>query len=1036
MLIGYPVQIWGQNAQISRSHSSFKPFERLTTEQNSNNQFVITLIQDRKGYLWFGTGTGLNKYDGYRITNYRFDPRDTASLAKNQVISLYEDREGLIWVSTSEVICRFDPNTEKFTRFEQNPTNPYAFQYAQSFQEDSAGNLWVGGSFKGELRLIDRKTGRFSATNYANLLGDLKHSSERLHLLYKDKSGIMWVGSPTGLHRMHHSIQGDDKSTQIRFQHYRHNPADPFSLSQNHVIGLFEDHRGVLWVITADGVLHAMDRQSGRFTRYPLDPTYQLSLYRLLGTPIVEDREGNLWIGTTSDGLFKFNKDRNVLTRFSYNPNDPGGIRGSGVYGLLVDRSGILWAGSAEGAIKLDPNRKPFGLYRHNPLDPHSLSQNNIGAICEDRFGIVWIGTLSGGLNALNKSTGQFTHYQPDSSNVNSLRSNSIGAILEDRNGVLWVSNGETLSRYDRKRNAFIHYPLDHPFKSTEVDGTGIFMMLEDQQGIFWMGTDNGVLNFDPKTGKTVSYPYDPNHPERISDWWALFIFEDRKGNLWIGPGSQALTRFDRKTGSFKQYRYDSNNTGSISSGTIPCIYEDSNGKLWFGTGDGGLCSFDYATDTFTSLTEQQGLAGSAVFSILEDDAGNLWLGTDKGLSKFSLATQNFTNYSADEGLQGSMFTTLYTEGAACKGKDGTLYFGGTNGFNAFDPTKIQPNKQVPPVVITQFRLFDKILPGKQEASEIVLDHDQNFFSFEFAALNYTNSQKNQYAYQLVGLEEDWVYSGSRRYASYTNLAPGTYNFRVKGSNNDGVWNEKGTSITVIIQPAWWQTIWFKLIMSLAFAGLLYAAYRYRINQLRREQAIRDQISRDLHDDVGGVLSGISFYSEAAQNLHQQERYADSYQLLLKIADNARQTISQMSDVVWSMRSDTNNARQLAERLESVGRELLTVRGIQLRVETDVELERLTLRPDVVRNLYLIGKEALHNAAKYSAATEVVLRVKRAGSRVQVSVMDNGQGFDQQTAGGGNGLNNMGRRATAIGADYRLTTQPGQGTVVCVERNA
>jgi hypothetical protein len=264
------------------------------------------------------------------------------------------------------------------------------------------------------------------------------------------------------------------------------------------------------------------------------------------------------------------------------------------------------------------------------------------------------------------------------------------------------------------------------------------------------------------KSGRPSIIRMIPNHLERISDYWALTIIEDRKDNLWIGPGSQALTRFDRKTGLFKQYRYDSRKPGTISSTTVPSIYEDSKGTLWFGTGEGGLCQFDHATETFTVFTEQQGLAGNSVFSILEDNAGNLWLGTNQGISKFSLANQTFTNFSPAEGLQGTMFTSQYTEGAAFKAKDGTLYFGGNNGFNAFDPTKIRPNTQVPPVVITQFKLFDKRLPGKQEAREIRLDYDQNFFSFEFAALNYTNSPKNQYAYQLVGLEKDWVYSGSR----------------------------------------------------------------------------------------------------------------------------------------------------------------------------------------------------------------------------------------------------------------------------------
>ena len=338
----------------------------------------------------------------------------------------------------------------------------------------------------------------------------------------------------------------------------------------------------------------------------------------------------------------------------------------------------------------------------------------------------------------------------------------------------------------------------------------------------------------------------------------------------------------------------------------------------------------------------------------------------------------------------------------------------------------------MPPVYVTGFKVLEK--SRSVPLNTVSLPHEENFLSFEFVALNYDAPEKNQYAYQLEGVDKDWVYSGSRRYASYTDLSPGTYTFRVKGSNNDGVWNEKGTSLTVIIRPAWWQTLWFKILVGLAFAGLLYAAYRYRINQLRREQLIRDQISRDLHDDVGGILSGISFYSEAARQMHQQGRYGDSYQLLLKIADNARQTIAQMSDVVWSMRSDTNNAGQLAQRLESVGRELLTVRGINLSVETDAELAQLSLRPDIVRNLYLIGKEALHNAAKHSGASEVRLRIRNSGSKISMFIDDNGKGLGDNTLGKGNGLDNMKKRADAIGAIYRISGQPNGGTSVHVER--
>jgi signal transduction histidine kinase/streptogramin lyase len=523
-----------------------------------------------------------------------------------------------------------------------------------------------------------------------------------------------------------------------------------------------------------------------------------------------------------------------------HDPADPHSLTHNSIFGLLVDRSGILWAASMGGVIKLDPNRKPFRLYRHNPLRAGSLSHNHIAAIYEDKQGTVWVGTSGGGLDKLNKQTGAFTHHRHEPGNSKSLRSDSVTAILEDHQGVLWVGNGKTLSRFDRQAKTFTHFPLAFPFQYNP-GSSPIFTIYEDRQGLLWIGTNNGIIQFNRQTGRTINYPFDPDHPERIGDYWALSLLEDRKGNLWIGPGSQALTRFDPQTSTYTQYKHDSRKPGSIPSATIPTIYEDSRGNLWFGTGDGGLCRFDHATQTFTTYNERQGLAGNSVFSILEDNASNLWLGTNRGLSKFSLAKQTFTNYGADEGLQGNMFTTLYTEGAAFKGKDGTLYFGGSNGFNAFDPSKIRPNTYVPSIVITQVKVFDKLLPGRQQAQQISLEYNQNFISIEFASLNYTNSPKNQYAYQLVGLEKDWVYSGSRRLASYTDLGPGDYTFRVKGSNNDGHWNQQGTSIRFIIHPPWWRTWWAYLLYGLLSAAGVWAFIAYRSRALHRENRLLEE---------------------------------------------------------------------------------------------------------------------------------------------------------------------------------------------------
>ncbi|QHT69758.1 histidine kinase [Rhodocytophaga rosea] len=819
-------------------------FEHLNIEQGLSHNYVTSVIQDRKGFLWFGTTNGLNKYDGYQFTHYTFDPNDTTSLSKNIVLTLWEDSEGIIWIGTNEDICKFDPRTEKFTRLEKSDSNPYAFRFAQSFAEDTEGNIWIAGSFDGQLRRVNRKTGKFSAINYASALGHkLGHESGNTSLfslitICKDKAGTLWMGSSSGLHRLTLTSQGTGKASKVNFTHYRHNPADPFSISPGGVAGIFEDHKGVLWLITQEGFINAFDHTSGRFTHYLPDPHKPAVIGRILETGITEDLAGNLWIGTLS-GLYSLDKERKKITNYMHDPFNPSSLSNNFVTSVLADQSGILWIATLDGINKSDPHLKPFSLYCHDPLNPNSLSHNKVKAICEDKEGIVWVGTLGGGLNALNKTTGEFTHYRHNQKDTGSLGNDLVTAILEDREGNLWIGNGEVLSRFDYKKKKFIHYLLQHPFQKGSAN-LPIFTMYEDRQGIFWLGTNNGLIKFDPKSGKTISYPYDPNHPEKISDWVVLCIQEDKEGYLWLGHGSMGLDRFNPKTGKVIKYVQDGQKQGSISTNTVVSFYEDFKGNLWIGTDEGGLCQFNYSTETFTTFTVEQGLAGNSVYSILEDNEANLWLGTNNGLSKFSPASKIFTNYDAADGLQSNLFTPLMYEAVAFKEKDGTLYFGGNNGFSAFNPAAVHANTYVPPVVITQFSLFDKPLAGKQEAKEIELAYDENFFSVEFAALNYTNSEKNQYAYQLQGIDKDWVNTGSRRLASYTDIGPGHYTFRVKGSNNDGVWNQKATTLTIIIHPPWWRTPWAYGFYFLCLLTAIFASDRYQRKRLiakEREKA-------------------------------------------------------------------------------------------------------------------------------------------------------------------------------------------------------
>ncbi len=465
-----------------------------------------------------------------------------------------------------------------------------------------------------------------------------------------------------------------------------------------------------------------------------------------------------------------------------------------------MEKSGILWISTFAGLDKLDTRQKPFALYRPHPTDAYSLSHTAVSAIVEDSAGTVWIGTLGGGLNAWDKMTNRFTHYRHDARNPRSLVSDMVSSLLEDKQHNLWVANAAVLSHLNKKTGQFTHFPLKHPFNGTPP----VFALCQDQAGLIWLATTNGIIGFNPQTGAMRSYTHTPNSAEGISDYWSRAILEDRRGNLWIGNDSYALDKLDRAREKFTHFQHDSRNPRSLSANAVWSLYEDSKGNLWLGTRSGGLCRFDPATESFTTFTEKQGLADNNVVSIREDNAGDLWLGTNHGLSRFSPGKQRFTNYDVNDGLQSGWFS----RGACFKGRDGMLYFGGQNGFNAFYPDSIRSNDFVPPVVITQFKLFDKPQPGKHEVSVIELDYQQNFFSLEFAALSYSSPYRNQYAYQLQGVDKDWVYSGNRHSATYSDVDPGEYVFKVKGSNHDGVWNEKGTSLTIVIHPPWWLSPW------------------------------------------------------------------------------------------------------------------------------------------------------------------------------------------------------------------------------------
>jgi ligand-binding sensor domain-containing protein/signal transduction histidine kinase len=886
---------WKSHAQAEKLR-----FEHITVDKGIANNTVIDLFQDSKGYLWICTWNGLNKYDGYNFTTYQFDPDDTSSIGGNAITVICEDKDGTIWVVVNGVgIYLFDRTTEKFTRFKPKAgPAPSYLSTSWALNVDSEGKIWMT-TDNGSLLRYDKQAGKFFDEDYALQIFSKQDSGNHLqpgiNTIYKDKSGTLWVASTQGLHRLNLTPQEQGKPSKVSFTSYWHHADDTTSIGSNPWV-IYQDRQGMLWVGSEGpfsyndsapdkGGLYRLNPKTGKGKRYRHQATNPASLSNNIITGIVEDNEGNLWI-STNNGLNKLNNERTAFTHFFHDDNDPASLTENRIFSLFVDKQNILWLSFLHNGInKADLNQNPIALYQHIPSDARSLSSNAVAAICEDKAGTVWIGTIGGGLNAWDKRTNIFRHYRHNPSESNSLGSDSVSALLEDHAGNLWVGGGKNsigiVSKLDRKSGQFKHYFFKYPYSNTY--GNPILTLYEDSQGGLWIGTTNGMIRFDPKTEKWIYYPYDPNNPERLSDYWVNAICEDKRGNLWIGHNSNKLVKFNLKTGRFTQYTHNPNNPASITSSVVKSIFKDSKGTLWFATKYGGLCRLDEEGETFTAFTKRDGLPSNTVYSVLEDDNGHLWLTTDKGLSRFNPSTRRFLNFDVDDGLQSNQFEVRVEHAGACfKGADGTLYFGGPNGFNAFHPQTLKFDDVAPPVALTRFFLFDKLIPGKNEAKAIVLNHDENFFSFEFAALNFSNTAKNQYAYQLVGVDEDWVYSGSRRLASYTDVGHGDYVFRVKAANKDGVWNEQGTSMKISIRPPWWRTSW-----AFAFYALCFVAGVFAVHRFQRQRVIRRERERAKEKELEQAKEIEKAYTElkATQaQLIQSEKMASLGELTAGIA--------------------------------------------------------------------------------------------------------------------------------------------------------
>lgn len=1022
-------------------------FEHIGLEQGLSQSSVRVILQDRRGFLWFGTEDGLNRYDGYSFKVFKPDRDDPYSISDRWINTLYEDRAGNLWVGTRlGGLNRYDPQTGRFTHFTH--TSP-----APAGEADPASL-----------------------------------SSNKVNAIYEDERGILWVGTDAGLDWL-------DPIGRV-VTHIRSNPADTSTLSGNRINVIFSDSRGVVWVGTEGAGLNQYNAKSRSFVRYPIASSGTNRICSSTINAIAETGDGRLWLGTpggltrfdpkgvsticfknnpldpaslsdnniealfvdsagnlwagAARGLDQFQPATNGFTRLQYDPARFDGLSAETVLSIYEDRGGVLWVGTYGGGLnKHDPTEERFALFRHEADNPLSLSNSFIFPIHEDERGSIWIGTYGGGLNHFDPRTGVFTRYQHDPADPASLADNYVWSIYADSRGRLWIGTANALSRMDSP-GKFTHYFLEE--EDSEGSGLGIvYAMLESPNGALWLGTEHGLGLFDPADGSYTPETFPAQVTPAIGK--VVSLYQDDAHILWFGTLENGLYRYDTLLGELRWFHVDERMEGNLSHNSVMAICRGHDGTLWVATGGGGLNRYNPETETFQAFTEKDGLPNSVVYGILEDKQGRLWLSTNFGVSRFDPSTRLFRNYSLSDGL-GSM---EFNMNAYVQARDGAMYFGSTSGLSAFYPDSIQDSQYIPPVVLTSLTHEGKPLKADtlpEVTKSIILRAPNNSFEFEFAALGYTASGQNQYAYMLENFDEDWYYLGTRRDGRYTNLPGGEYVLHLKVSNSDGIWSNDSLAIPVTVIPPFWQTWWFRLSLGLAAGLVALAGYRLRVRSVEirnreleaqvrartaeieklfesaRELAVieeRNRLARDLHDSAKqkafaalaqlGTVNGLAKGSSAAR-----KHLLEAENLVAEVIQELTFLIQEMYPVGLMEKGLPTTVREYVFEWEN---------RTDIKADVNIEDPR-PLELKVEQAIYRVIQESLANVARHSQASHVDVNLVYRPDCIEVEVADDGCGFDVRTTLPGLGLRSMKERIESVLGRIQFESAGGCGTRVIV----
>ena len=840
-------------------------FNHITSSNGLSQNKAAAIVQDHDGFIWIGTEDGLNKYDGYNFEIFKRIPGDTLSINDNWVNSLYVAKDGTIWIGGLLAgLSRYNSTTNNFTSYNHILSDPNSISDVsiRSISEDEKGNLWIATQNNGFDYMVV-KQGKF--IHMINMLPqDYPLAKDQVIFIHQDRQNHLWIGSVSKIHyfRVTYNEKGIPQLLPEKIQNQNITTA---------ALSIKEDADNNIWIGTAgDGLLKFQykDKILNKIES-PENNSLLKSLYILA---LDTDDIGNLWIGGTSigaisnlnsnaeAGLLKLNIKTNELQKFLYDPKDEKSISSNLILSLLVDRTGVLWVGTALSGLSVyDKSVIKFSLLNTGP-EEFNIVKNPIRGFYMDENHLLWIASQGSGLISYDRDGNKFEFFTNDEKKSNSISSNVIFSLYED-NKFLWVGTGQGLNRFNKKSKSFKRFYIDSTNPGSAVNRINYNIIeLDKYPGYLWFGTNgSGLVRFDKDKETFKKYTYDPENENSLNNranfvrtvWYS----KTRPDEIWTGT-TNGINILNLKDETFHFYNYDPKDSTSLSHPNVMDFYEDPKGYVWIATYGGGVNRFDPKTKKFKRFTEENSdLPNNGVYGILPDENGNLWISTNNGITKLNPSTFKFRNYSVDDGLQSEEFNG----GAFYKANDGEMFFGGIKGYNSFYPSEVTDNKYKPNILITGLKIFNEPVqvgedsPLKQQITktqEIVLPYWQNDISFEYVALHYANPPKNKYAFKLENYENDWRYVGNIRTATYTNLDPGEYVFRVKGSNNDGLWNDEGKSIKLIIKPPWWKTnLAYASYVLLFFVGIFsfdrYQRVRIKNNEQRKTQLALLQAEND-----------------------------------------------------------------------------------------------------------------------------------------------------------------------------------------------